>query len=66
VPPPDITSAGAVGGWTSEQFVTAMRTGVTPDGRQMSAEMPWEIYGTMTDEDLTAVHLFLTTLPAAE
>jgi mono/diheme cytochrome c family protein len=63
VPPPDITSAGAVGGWTSEQFVSTMRSGVTPDGRPLSPEMPWQMYGRMTDEDLTAMHLFLTSLP---
>jgi mono/diheme cytochrome c family protein len=63
VPPPDITSAGAVGGWTSAQFVTTMRTGMTPDGRTLSPEMPWEMYGSMTDEDLTAIHLFLLSLP---
>jgi cytochrome c553 len=63
VPPPDITSAGAVGGWTSQEFISTMRTGVTPEGRQLSPEMPWEYYGKMTDDDLTALHLFLLSRP---
>jgi mono/diheme cytochrome c family protein len=66
VPPPDITGASEVGGWTTEQFISAIRTGTTPDGRQLSTDMPWQMYANMTDEDLTALHNYLKTLPAGQ
>jgi len=63
---PDVTSTGAPGSWTVEQFITAFNTGIRPDGSQMSAGMPWIEYGKMTDEDLTALYNYLNTLPAAQ
>src|SRR5258706_3502324 len=62
VPPPNLTLSGEVGQWTQEQFVTTIRTGVTPSGRQLSEEMPWKFYGGMVDEDLQAVYAYLHTL----
>jgi mono/diheme cytochrome c family protein len=59
---PDITAAGEVGGWTAEQFLTALHTGMTPSGRQLTEAMPWMVYGTMTDDDLTAIYNYLQTL----
>lgn len=50
--------------WSQDAFMTTLRTGVTPDGRQLdNAFMPWEAIGNMTDDDLTAVQLYLKTLP---
>jgi len=64
VPPPNITGGGEVGGWTTEQFITAMRTGATPGGRQLDPEaMPWVFFGQMSDDDLTAIYNYLQTLP---
>ncbi len=60
---PNITSAGEVGGWTAEQFVTTLNTGTRPDGRQLNEFMPWFVYGTMTTDDLTAIYNYLQTLP---
>lgn len=37
---PNLTPSGNLGEWTFEQFATVMRTGTTPDGRQLSAAMP--------------------------
>jgi hypothetical protein len=51
-----------VGGWTAEQFLTALHTGMTPSGRQLTEAMPWMVYGTMTDDDLTAIYNYLQTL----
>lgn len=59
---PDVTSTGAAGAWTVEQFITTLNTGVRPDGRELSAGMPWKEYGQMTDEDLTALYNYLNTL----
>ncbi len=60
---PDLTMAGEVGAWTAEQFVTALHTGVTPGGHQLSPGMPWAVYGKMSDDDLTAIYNYLHTLP---
>lgn len=64
----NLTPAGELAGWTFEDFLTAMRTGVTPGGRQLQEEfMPYQIlFGDMTDEEWEAVWLYLQTLPPKE
>ncbi len=53
----------SVKGWTAEGFAAAMRTGKTPFGRQLdSLQMPWKVYGRLTDDELTAVHKYLASL----
>ncbi len=61
---PNITSTGDVGGWSAAQFLTALHTGVRPDGTPLSDAMPWAFYSQMTDDDLTAIFNYLRTLPA--
>lgn len=56
-------SLRSVKGWTAEGFAAAMRTGTTPFGRQLdSLQMPWKVYGRLTDDELTAVHKYLASL----
>lgn len=56
----DLTQTGNVGKWTSDGFVTAMRTGKTPDGRLLSDFMPWKYLSkTYTEDELKAIYLFL-------
>lgn len=56
-------SLRSVKGWTAEGFAATMRTGKTPFGRQLdSLQMPWKIYGRLTDDELTAVHKYLANL----
>lgn len=64
IPTPDITSGGQIANYTQEQFIAAFRTGMRPDGSQISPVMPWATVGRATDEDLTAMYLYLSTLPA--
>ena len=52
-----------VKGWTAEQFITTMRTGVDPSGHAIQPPMPWQYIGRMTDEELTAAYLYLQSLP---
>jgi mono/diheme cytochrome c family protein len=52
-----------VKGWKLEQFIATMRTGVDPDGHELSKEMPWQPIGRMSDEELSAVYQYLTHLP---
>ena len=56
-------SLHSVKGWTAEGFAATMRTGKTPFGRQLdSLQMPWKVYGRLTDDELTAVHKYLASL----
>lgn len=62
-PAPNLTPAGNLGSWTFEQFEHAMRTGVTPDGRQLNPQyMPWTAIGNATDTELRAIWEYLAAL----
>jgi mono/diheme cytochrome c family protein len=52
-----------IGSWTVEQIVTAIRSGMRPDGRVLSPVMPWPGFANMTQADATAIATFLRTLP---
>jgi len=52
-----------IGSWTGEQIVTAIRTGKTPDGRDLSPVMPWPALSQLTDEDAQAIAAFLKSVP---
>ena len=54
-------------GWTADDFVNLLRTGVDPDGHEIdSMVMPIGIYGRMSDDDLQALWLYIQSLPPAE
>ena len=52
-----------VGSITLEQFIQTMRTGVRPYGTAFADLMPWENASRMTDDDLAALYIYLTTEP---
>src|SRR5262245_23556798 len=56
--PPKGPSLRTVKGWTEQQFIQALRTGMTPPGHQLSDLMPWKEYGQGTDDDLRALYAF--------
>jgi mono/diheme cytochrome c family protein len=59
-PPPDLRASGPLSTWSAADFVRAMRTGVTPDGRHLSHEyMPWPQFAGMTDHELDAIWSYL-------
>ena len=59
-PYPDITASGNVGRWTEKQFIQTLRTGKTPEGKQMkNEEMPWQMTKAYTDTELKALYAFL-------
>jgi cytochrome c553 len=60
----NLTRGGEVGHWSEEQFITTMRTGVTPSGHKLIDFMPWKYFGQMTDDELKAVWMYLQSLPA--
>lgn len=51
--------------WKLEEFITTMRTGIDPNGHELSKEMPWQPIGRMSDEELGAVYEYLIHLPGA-
>ena len=61
---PNLTSGGELHYWSEEDFMTTMRTGVTPAGKHLKSAMPWKYFGQMTDDELKAVWLYLQSLPA--
>jgi mono/diheme cytochrome c family protein len=55
-----------IGGWTPEQFLRAMRGGVSPDGRHYYPSFPYTSYQRMTPADVRDVFAFIKTLPVVE
>jgi mono/diheme cytochrome c family protein len=63
--PPNISlHADGIGGWSVEQFVRAMRGGVSPDGRHYYPAFPYTAYQRMRAADLRDLFAYLKTLPA--
>jgi cytochrome c553 len=65
-PAPNITPGGNLGNWSESQFTKTLRTGLTPEGRQLTDFMPWRATAYMKDADLTAVYKYLHSLPKIE
>jgi mono/diheme cytochrome c family protein len=55
-----------LGNWTTAQIVTALRTGVRPDGRILAPSMPWRNYTVLTDADAEAIASYLKSLPPTQ
>lgn len=67
-PSANLTPAGAIGGWSLDEFRRVMREGVRPDGTEVAVPMTY-ILGlgqAMSDTELEAIYLFLQSLPATE
>jgi cytochrome c553 len=63
----NLTPAGDLPNWTEADFITALRTGVRPDGEELDPElMPWRNLGNLSDDELQALWLFLQSLPPVE
>ena len=61
---PNLTPGGELGFWSEEDFISVMRTGVTPSDHQLDPEfMPWPSYSMFYDEELNAIWLYLQSLP---
>jgi mono/diheme cytochrome c family protein len=60
----NLTPGGEMKGWSEEDFIATMRTGVMPNGHQLKDVMPWKYFGQMTDDELKAVWMYLQSLPA--
>ncbi|WPP48863.1 c-type cytochrome [Catalinimonas niigatensis] len=59
----DITGSGNVGKWTEGQFITALRTGGTPEGKHLDNNfMPWQMTKAYTDTELKSLYIYLKSL----
>jgi len=63
---PNITPAGAIGGWSDAELARAIREGIRPDGSVIGPPMPFTFYRDLSDSDVNAIVAFLRTLPAIE
>jgi len=50
--------------WNLAEFIATMRTGIDPNGQELSKQMPWRPLGRMDDEQLAAVYEYLIHLPS--
>jgi len=64
----NLTPGGEVGGWTAEEFIETIRTRVKPNGEELDPEMAplFQTIARLTDDELTAIYLYLQSLPAVE
>ncbi|HSL46279.1 MAG TPA: c-type cytochrome [Anaerolineales bacterium] len=68
-PAPNLTfgPGSVLPAWSEAGFMDTLRTGVTPEGRQLRGEyMPWNSYKFMSDDELRAVWVYLQSLPEVE
>ena len=59
--PPDLHPGGALANWTQADFIRAMTTGRTPDGRDLDpAYMAWPSSADMIGDELAGIWLYLS------
>jgi hypothetical protein len=54
-----------IANYNENAFIKLNRTGKVNGVRELNPAMLWRFFGTMTDEDLTAIFAYLKTLPSA-
>ncbi|MGD9617244.1 MAG: cytochrome c [Alphaproteobacteria bacterium] len=62
---PNITPdrATGIGGWSTADFIRAMRWGIAPDDSHYVPVFPFPYYNRLTDRDLADIKAFLDSLP---
>lgn len=63
---PNLTPGGDLGGWTEDDFLRALRSGIEPTGEQIDTYMPWQFFTRMTDTEIKAIWAYLGSQPALE
>lgn len=48
-----------IAGWTEEDFLSSIRTGIRPDGTEISEVMPWKQFAQMKQMELDALWLYI-------
>lgn len=49
--------------WSAQHIITAIQTGVRPDGPTLAPPMPWRAYAKLTKYDAAAIACYLKSLP---
>jgi len=57
--------AGKLEQWTQDDFISAVKTGVLPNGKQLPSAMSPKTFGQMNDMGLSALWLYLQSTPTA-
>jgi mono/diheme cytochrome c family protein len=52
-----------LGNWSAQDIVTAIQTGMTPEGRELAPMMPWRRFGGLANSDAFAIAAYLKSLP---
>jgi mono/diheme cytochrome c family protein len=62
---PNLTpdKATGLGTWSRDDIITAIQTGVRPDGRILAPIMPWRAFASLTKSDAGAIADYLQSLP---
>jgi len=58
----NLTPNGDMEAWELEDFFNAMRKGREPDGGNLESTMPWRFTSELTDDEITAIWLYLQSL----
>ena len=67
LPPANITPhATGIADWEENDFFRLLREGRRPDGTQVDPQMPWQGLGQMTDDEISALWMFLRTVEPRE
>lgn len=61
---PDVETG--LGGWTDDEVVRALRSGVRKDGSAILPPMPWQNYARLSEEDMGALIAYLRSVPAVK
>lgn len=62
---PNLTRSGSLGKWTEADFAKALRSGIRPDGRILSAEMPWPFMKGLTETEISAMWKYVQSVAPA-
>lgn len=63
-PAPNLTPSSHLASWSEADFIQTIRTGVTPEGRQLDPNfMPWESFAKFDDEELKGLWMYLSSMP---
>ncbi|HRQ41541.1 MAG TPA: c-type cytochrome [Chloroflexota bacterium] len=67
-PARNLTPGGQLAGWSEEEFIQTIRTGITPDGHALCEPMTNALahMQRQTDDELRAIFLYLQSLPPLE
>ena len=63
----NLTPGGQLANWTEDDFIQTLRTGIAPDGKRLNGEeMPWLTFSRFSDQEMKAIWLYLSSIPAVE